>query len=120
MTPLILALGLMLSDVTSGSAAPQPDAKAIVGTWMFSGQYRPSRIIVFHADGSWGVRKFDTAPEDIRGRRWRVEGKTLVLTYPHDHGFDTAAYRFVSFTPRKFVTEIHGYESAYTRIPQPH
>ena len=35
--------------------------------------------------------------------------KVLVShTYPHDHGFDTTElYRFVSFTPLKFVTETH-------------
>jgi hypothetical protein len=120
MIPLIVALGFTLSAVTTVAAPGKPDAKAIVGTWIFSSKYRPSRIIVFHADGSWGVRKFDERPEDIRGRRWSVEGNTLTLKYPSDHGFDTASYRVVSFTPRKFMTEIHGYESTYTRVQQPH
>jgi hypothetical protein len=117
MTPLITALLLMVSVVTSAASPPQPDAKAIVGTWMFDSRWRPSRIIVFHADGRWGVKKLEEGPEDIRGRRWWVKGNHLVLKYPSDDGFDTASYRIVSFTAGKFVTDIHGYESTYTRMP---
>ena len=111
-----LALGLAVLATVVSAAPLRPDAKAIVGIWVFTSKSRPSRIIVFHADGSWGVRKFDDRPEDIRGRRWRVQDSTLILKYPGDHGFETATYKIVSFTPRKFVTEIHGYESTYTRV----
>jgi len=116
MTPPRLALSLALVATVVSAAPLRPDVKAIVGTWVFTSKYRPSRIIVFHADGSWGVRKFDDRPEDIRGRRWRVQDSTLTLKYPADDGFDTATYKIVSFTPRKFVTEIHGYESTYRRV----
>jgi hypothetical protein len=121
MKPLVVAFSVALltsSDITS--ASPQDYSKAMVGTWIFSSKVRPTRIIVFHPNGSWGVRKFDDRPEDTRGRRWHIEEDRLILTYPHDHGFDTASYKIVSFTPRKFVTEIHGYESTYTRMQQRH
>ncbi len=120
MTALIVALSLMGSVATSAASPPRPDAKAIVGTWMFDSRWRPSRIIVFHADGRWGVKKFDEDTEDIRGRQWWVKGNALILKYPSDHGFDKASYRIVSFTPDKFVTEIQGYESSYTRMQKPH
>ena len=116
MTPLITALFLMVFVVTSAASPPRPDAKGIVGTWMFDSRWRPSRIIVFHADGRWGVKQLEEGPEDIRGRRWSVKGNLLVLKYPSDHGFDPASYRILSFTADKFVTEIHGYESTYTRM----
>jgi hypothetical protein len=119
MRPLTIALGSAFLATFLTAAPPRLNEKAIVGTWIFSSKYRPTRIIVFHADGSWGVRKFDEQPEDIRGRRWRIADGTLVLKYPGDHGFETATYRIVSFSPRKFVTEIHGYESMYTRVEQP-
>jgi hypothetical protein len=119
MRPSMVALGYALFATVISAAPPRPDAKAIVGSWILASKYRPTRIIVFHADGSWGVRKFDERPEDIRGRRWRVEDGTVVLKYPDAHGFQTARYKIVSFTPRKFVTEIHGYESTYTRVEQP-
>jgi hypothetical protein len=116
---LVVALSFALiasSDIAS--ASPQNYSNAIVGSWIFTSKVRPSRIIVFHRDGSWGVRKFDDRPEDIRGRRWRVEGDHLVLTYPDDHGFTTWRYQIVSFTPREFVTQTQGYTSTYTRLEQ--
>ena len=119
--PLVRELALAVIGLAIVAAVPQPDySKLIVGSWIYSSKVRPTRIIVFHADGSWGVRKFDDRPEDIRGRRWRVEGNTLILTYPHDHGFDTAKDRIVSFTPHKFVTEVSGYTFTYTRIDKRH
>lgn len=119
MTPLTVALALMLSTRSTAVAGPHPDAKAIVGTWIYSSKVRPTRIIVFHADGSWGLRKFDARPEDNRGRRWRLEGDSLTLRYPSDQGFDTHAYKIVSFTRHEFVTETSGYRFTYTRREQP-
>jgi hypothetical protein len=119
MRSLVVAGALAIAALPTAVAAPKPDAKAIVGSWVFTSRVRPSRIIIFHADGSWGVRKFNERPEDIRGRRWRVNGSSLILTYPSDHLFETGHYRIVSFTPQRFVTEIHGYESTYTRVEQP-
>ena len=121
MNRFVRALAVALLGVATVAAAPQRDyAKLIVGSWLYTSKVRPTRIIVFHSDGSWGVRKYDDPrPEDIRGRGWRVTGNTLILTYPHDHGFDTARDRIVSFEPDKFVTEIHGYRFTYTRVQQP-
>jgi hypothetical protein len=120
MRPLVFAMTVALLGVSTVAALPQRDyAKLIVGSWLYTSKVRPTRIIVFHADGRWGVRKYDDPrPEDIRGRRWRVEGNTLILTYPHDHGLDTARDQIVSFTPDKFVTEISGYRFTYARIEQ--
>jgi hypothetical protein len=129
MRPIVPTLILALIGASTFAAVPQADyAKLIVGSWIYhqplstsySSKPQPTRIIVFHADGSWGVRKFDDRPEDIRGRHWRVEGNTLVLRYPGDHAFGTATDKIVSFSPHKFVTEIHGYRHIYTRIEQPH
>jgi hypothetical protein len=120
MSPILSSMIAGLLGVSVLAAVPERDyAKLIVGSWTYSSKDRPTRIIVFHADGSWGVRKFDDRPEDIRGRRWRLEGDTLVLTYPHDHGFDTSRYQIVSFALGKFVTENSGYRFTYTRIEQP-
>jgi hypothetical protein len=115
------ALTVALLGLATVGAVPQRDyAKLIVGSWIYSSKVRPTRIIVFHADGSWGVRKFDDRPEDIRGRRWHVEGDSLVLRYPSDGGFDTHPYKIVSFTRHEFVTETEGYKFTYTRIEPPH
>jgi hypothetical protein len=118
MKPLIRGLAVAVVGLATVAAVPQRDyARLIVGSWVYSSKVRPTRIIVFHVDGSWGVRKYDDPrPEEINGRRWRIEGNTLVLTYPHDHGFDTARDRIVSFTRDKFVTEASGYTFTYTRI----
>ena len=118
MKPFVAAVTAALLCVSTLAGIPQRDyAKLIVGSWLYSSKVRPTRILVFHADGSWGVRKYDDPrPEDIRGRRWRVEGDTLILLYPGDHGFETAKDHIVSFTPNKFVTEIHRYRFNYTRI----
>jgi len=121
MNARVRAFAVALLGLATVAAVPQRDyAKLIVGSWIYSSKVRPTRIIVFHADGSWGVRKFDERPEDIRGRRWRVEGNNLILRYPSDKGFETHAYRIVSFTPREFVTETEGYRFTYTRIEQSH
>jgi hypothetical protein len=114
---LVLALGVAIAGGSVIASAGQADySKALVGSWIYSGKARPTRIVVFHPDGSWGVRKFDDQPEDIRGRRWRVDGDSLILRYPSDYGFETGAYKILSFAPRKFVTETQGYRFTYTRI----
>ncbi|SRR6266700_684890 len=118
---IVVALVLGLAGACVVSAASERNySHAIEGSWIYSSKVRPMRIIVFHADGSWGVRKFDDRAEDIRGRRWKVEGDSLVLRYPSDHRFDTRIDKIVSFTSHKFVTEQQGYRFTYTRIEQPH
>jgi hypothetical protein len=119
MRPLVVGITLAVLGVNTMSAVPQRDySKLIVGSWYHTCRMRPMRILVFHADGRWGVRKYDDPrPEDIRGRRWRVEGDKLILRYPHDQSFETHAYRILSFTPREFITDGE-YPCTYTRVAQ--
>ena len=49
----------------------------------------------------WGVKRNEDAPEDIGGRRWHLKGNRLVLTYPGDHGLETAVFTIVSLTDHK-------------------
>jgi hypothetical protein len=116
MRALVTAITLALFGISTVDAVPQRDySKLIIGSWLHECRLRPTRILVFHADGSWGVRKYDDPrPEDIRGRRWRIEADALILRYPSDHGFDTHAYKIVSFTSGKFVTGGE-YPCTYTR-----
>jgi hypothetical protein len=82
-------------------------------------------IIVFHADGRWGVLYAGDPPqlEDIRGRRWRIEGDKLFKTGPNDdvrlspelRRFARAPDTIVSFTADRFVTSDET-TSTYTRI----
>jgi hypothetical protein len=106
MRPLVAPIILALLAINTVDAIPQRNySKLIIGSWLHECRLRPTRILVFHADGSWGVRKYDDPrPEDIRGRGWRIEGDALILRYPSDHGFDTHSYKIVSFTSDKFVT----------------
>jgi hypothetical protein len=119
MKPLVAALTVALVGVTTASPVPQRDyAKLIVGSWLYTSKVRPTRILVFHADGSWGVRKYDDPrPEEINGRRWRVEGDKLILYYPAEK--TPRIDKILSFTRQKFVTEQQGYEFTFTRIEQP-
>ena len=88
----------------------------IIGSWIVETNQRPSRIVTFHADGTWGVRNFDpTKREEINERRWSIEDNKLVLTYAHDHGMETWDYKIVWFDRDRFVTQTDGYRSTYTR-----
>ncbi|HLP75865.1 MAG TPA: hypothetical protein VK327_03030 [Candidatus Paceibacterota bacterium] len=92
--------------------ASEDYAKLIVGRWGHR-----NRIITFHPDGTWGVQRHETAPEYIDGRRWRIEGKTLFLTWRGDRGVQTNASKIISFTPREFTIESNGYKDIYDREP---
>ena len=92
-------------------AGPSPDySKLILGCWLGSRKFE-----VYHADGRWGVKRNEDAPEDSEGRRWRVDGNKLILTYPGDHGAETATYTIVSCTERKMVLENDGSREEYDR-----
>ena len=118
---LLIALTLALCSTGALTAEPRPDySKLMVGSWYSECRMRPMRIRVFHADGRWGVRKYDDPrPEDIRGRRWRVEGDTLILRYPSDSGFETHTYKILAFTKDEFITD-GDYPCTYTRVAQSH
>ena len=96
-------LAALLAVTPHGVAAPkygEDGAKAIVGTWM-----EARKLVVFHADGTWGVKRYEGAREEIDGRRWRVEGKKFTLIYPGDHGMITEVSTIVTLTPKKFVVK---------------
>src|SRR5438067_9520718 len=62
-------------------------AKLIVGRWLGS-----RKIHVYHASGTWGIKRNEDAPEDTDNRRWSIKGSKLTLTYPGDHRVETAVY----------------------------
>ena len=117
MRRLIAAITLAIALMSSASATPRDYAKLIVGPWRSHIPQRPDRIVIFHSDGSWGVRNWDfSKPEDIRGRRWHVEVDQLIITAPPEDGGETAAEKIISFTRGAFVTEVNGTRISYTRI----
>jgi hypothetical protein len=109
---------LFLAATTFAAASPDIDKNQIIlGKWKVENPRRPARIVFFHADHTWGVTNFDPdKPEEINGRRWRIEGSKLILTYPTvengRHGFQTSAYTIVSFRRDRFATDVF----TYTRI----
>ena len=105
--PVAVAL---LSFALSTVAAPPDYSKLIRGCWLGARKFR-----VYHADGRWGVKRNEDAPEDTKGRRWRVDGNKLILTYPGDHGSKTAVYTIVRCTEREMVLSIDRYTEEYTR-----
>ena len=100
----------LLSFAMSTVAAPPDYSKRILGCWL-----GPRKFNVYHADGTWGVKRNEDAPENVRGRRWRVDGNKLILTYPGDHGLETATYTIVLCTPHKLILDANGYRQEYTR-----
>ena len=117
---LPLAIGFLgATGCTTPQQLVQRDyASAIVGSWMYTLAHRGETyltcIIVFHADGRWGVR-YPGDPsklEDIGGRRWRIEGNKLFKTGPDDdlrlgpelRRLASKPDTIVSFTADKFVT----------------
>jgi hypothetical protein len=97
-----------------------PREKVILGAWRIHIPQRADRIVIFHADGSWGVRNWDfSQPEDIRGRRWRIDRDSLIITPPPADSGETFSEHIISFSHRKIVTEINGTRISYTRMKLP-
>jgi hypothetical protein len=109
---IVAIVGLsFLADPAVSIAGPSHDySKLIRGCWLGSRKFE-----VYHADGRWGVKRNEEAPEDNQGRRWRVEGDKLILTYPGDHGPESAVYTIISCTERKLVLSIDGHTEEYDR-----
>jgi len=113
---IILASAMLLGCISSTVAAAPKDpndySKRILGRWL-----GPRKFEIFNSDGSWSVQRNEDSKPDTGGRRWHIQGNQLILTYPGDHGMDTGIYTIVSFTQRRFVTEVDGYRQTYDRFP---
>ena len=109
MRAFCLILALAVGSITA-SDVPRDYSKRILGCWL-----GPRKFDVYHADGTWGVKRNEDAPEDVRGRRWHIEGRKLTLIYPGDHGLETAVYTIISCTPHKLILEADGYRREFTR-----
>ena len=114
-----LTILLIVTTASIGTAKESQDySKRIVGRWL-----GPRKFRIFHSDGTWGVQRNEDSPEGVHGRRWRISGKKLILTYPTDNGagtpehMTTAVYTIILFTPQKLVTEVDGYRETYDRAP---
>ena len=87
-------------------------AKRILGRWL-----GPRKYVTFYADGRWGVQRNENAPIEINGRRWRIEGNKLLLTWRGDTGLITAESTITSFTTKQFITEADGHKTTYDWAP---
>ena len=117
-TLFILLLCLVAASGSLGEPKHSDDySKRILGRWL-----GPRKFVVFHANGNYGVQRNEEASEDIQGR-WRIQGRTLFLTYPSDNGVGTpvhmitSAYTIISFSPKSFTTEADGHKEVYERSP---
>ena len=105
-----LAATVIIGLITvSALAASDEREKWIVGTWTAENPQRPARTVIFHADRTWGVRGYVPLREEINGRRWHLSGDQLILAYPGDRGLDKHAYKILSFTHDRFVTDAFTY-----------
>jgi len=104
-----LCLIFAVVSATAGDV-PRDYSKAIVGCWLGLRKFE-----VYHGDGTWGVKRNEDAPEDIRGRRWHVKGNKLILIFPGDHGMETAELTIVSLSEHKLVLDAGGYKEELTR-----
>jgi hypothetical protein len=101
---------VLLPFIAAAALAASNDRERwILGTWTAETSRHASRTVIFHADHTWGVRGYVPFREEIHGRRWRVAGDQLILTYPGDDGLETMAYKIVSFTHDKFATDAFTY-----------
>jgi hypothetical protein len=109
MRAFCLWLVLAVVSVTAGEVT-RDYSKAIVGCWLGSRKFE-----IYHADGTWGVKRTEDAPEDVSGRRWHARGNKLIITSPGDHGLETAVLTIISLTDHKMVLEVNGYKEELTR-----
>ena len=87
-------------------------AKRILGRWL-----GPRKYVAFYADATWGVQRNEDAPIEIDGRRWRIEGNKLLLTFRGDTGLVTAESTITSFTTKQFITEADSHKTTYDWAP---
>ena len=105
---LVASCGVRSSSVAGDD--PDVDPQRVLGCWL-----GPRKFAVYHPDGTWGVKRHEDAPEDFRGRRWRIDGNTLFLTFPGDRGMTTVHFTIVSLTDREMILEADGYQQTYVR-----
>lgn len=86
-------------------------AERILGRWLGRRKY-----IAFYADGRWGVQRNEDAPIEFNGRRWRIEGNKLFLTF-QEHPGVTNESTIISFTTNQFITETDGNKETYDWAP---
>jgi hypothetical protein len=91
---------------------PEDYSKRILGRWLGRRKY-----VAFFADGSWGVQRNEETPIEINGRRWRIEGKKLLLTWRGEAGLQTSEQIITSFMTKRFVTEGGGRNETYDWAP---
>jgi hypothetical protein len=87
-------------------------SKRILGRWL-----GPRKYVAFFADGRWAVQRNEDAPLEISGRRWRIEGNKLLLTFRGDTGLITDESSITSFTTKQFITETDGRKTTYDWAP---
>jgi len=109
MRVLLLTMVFAFASATARES-PHGYSKAILGCWLGSRKFE-----VYHANGTWGVKRNEDAPEEISGRRWHIEGNKLIITYPGDHGMETGALTIISLTEHEMVLETSGYQEKLTR-----
>jgi hypothetical protein len=104
----VLAVSVVCPVVVAATT-PLDYAKQLVGCWLGERKFD-----VYHADGTWGFKRNEEAPEGAGGR-WRVEGDKLIITGSTDDGVATAAYTIISCTDHTLILEIDGYREEYKR-----
>ena len=112
--PYITIVAYVISFIAAPvlTALEPPDySKSIVGCWL-----GPRKFAVYHADGTWGLKRNEDAPEDKKGRRYRVEGDKLILTYPGDgNKTESVTYKIISCSKHDLVLELEGQKEEFER-----
>lgn len=110
MKALLVKLLSLLLATSVAIAEEQNYSKLILGTWL-----GPRKLTIFHADGTWGVQRNESAPEEKTDRHWGVKGQKLTLRYPGDKGEETGIFAIAVLTSDRLVLEIDGYREEYRR-----
>ena len=91
---------------------PKDYSERILGRWIGRRKY-----VAFFADGSWGVQRSEATPIEFNGRRWRIEGNKLFLSWRGENGLQTIERIITSFMTKRIVTEGDGYNETYDWAP---
>ena len=80
--------------------------KALLGRWLGRTKFE-----IFYPDGTWAVQRHENVRPTVDGRRWRLRGRKLTLTFPG--GRTTLTIVFMDRA--KFVTRDDGMEFIHER-----